>query len=51
MATFYGQSDLPQRCRATARRQLTFSTKSPEIPSTHMIDLGRMNSRIDHGAT
>ena len=30
---------------------LLFTTKFPEIPGTHFIDLGRMKDRVDHGAT
>ena len=30
------------KARATSRRQLLFTTKFPEIPGAHFIDLGRM---------
>ena len=33
---------LPQGYRATARKSLLFTTYFPEIPGTHLIDLGRM---------
>ena len=39
------------KARATVRRQFTFTTKIPEIPGTHFIDLGRMKDCIDLGAT
>ena len=34
---------LPQGYRATSRRQFTFTTKLPEIPRTHFIDLRKIN--------
>ena len=30
---------------------LLFTSKFPEIPGTHLIDLGRINGRVDLGAT
>ena len=30
---------------------LLFTTKFPEIPCTHLIDLGRMKGLVDLGAT
>ena len=37
---------LPQGYRATTRRQFTFNTKSPGIPGTHFVDIGRMKSLL-----
>ena len=30
---------------------LLYTTKVPESPSTHLIDLGKMKGRVDLGAT
>ena len=42
---------VPQDYRPTKRRQLLFTTKFPEIPGTHLIDLGRMKGCFDLGVT
>ena len=42
---------LRQGYRATMRRQLLFTTKFPDIPGTHLIDLGRMKGWINLGST
>ena len=36
------------KARATLRRQFTFYHKSPEIPGTHFIELGRMSRPWSH---
>ena len=33
---------LSQSCRAITKRQLVSITKSPRVPVTYLIDLGRM---------
>ena len=40
---------LPQGYRADM--SLLFNTKSPQIPGTHLIDLGRMKGRVELGVT
>ena len=42
---------LPQSYRVTARRQFNFAFKFPEIPGTHLIDLGSTEDRVDLEAT
>ena len=42
---------LLQGYRATTRRQFFFTTKTPEISGTHLIDLGRMKGSVGLGAT
>ena len=39
------------KARATSRRQVTFTTKSPEISGTQFIDLWRMKGWVELGAT
>ena len=39
------------KARATSSRWLLFTTKFPEVPGTHFIDLGRMKDWIDLGTT
>ena len=39
------------KARATSRRQFKFTTKFPEIPVTHFIDIGRMKGWLDLGAS
>ena len=46
MAHFMVQ--LPQSYRETTWRQVTFTTKFPEIPAPHLIDLGRMTRWMRH---
>ena len=38
---------LSRGCRATTRRQVTFTTKSPGVSGTHLIDLGKTKGRVD----
>ena len=39
---FYGWSSTASRLEPLRGGSLLFTTKSPEIPGTHFIDLGRM---------
>ena len=45
MASFYGWGSAASRLEPLAGGSLLFITKSPEIPGTHFIDLGRMEGR------
>ena len=49
MAPFYGWGSTPSRLEPLRRGSLHFTTKSPEIPDTHFIDLGKIKG--DLGAT
>ena len=51
MATFYGWGSTASRLEPLRGGSLLFTTKSPEIPGTHFIDLGRMKGWVDLGAT
>ena len=42
MASFYGWDSTASRLEPLRGGSLLFTTKSPEIPGTHFIDLGRM---------
>ena len=42
---------LSQGYRVTARRQFTFTAKSPGVSGIHLINLGRMKGWVDLGAT
>ena len=42
MAPFYGWGSATSRLEPLRGDSLLFTTKSPEIPGTHFIDLGRM---------
>ena len=42
MVPFYGWGSTALRLEPLRRGSLLFTTKSPEIPGTHFIDLGRM---------
>ena len=44
MAPFYGWVSIASRLEALLGGSLLFTTKFPEIPGTHFIDLGRMKS-------
>ena len=44
-------AQLSQGCWATTRRQFIFTTKSPEIPGTNLIDFRSMKDWINLGAT
>ena len=51
MAPFCGWGSTASRLEPLRGGSLLFTTKSPEIPGTHFIDLGRMEDRVDLGAT
>ena len=42
MAPFYGWGSTASRLESLQGGSLLFTTKFPEIPGTHFIDLGRM---------
>ena len=42
MAPFYGWGSTASRLEPLRGSSLLFTTKFPEIPGTHIIDLGRM---------
>ena len=42
MAPFYGWDSIASRLEQFQGDNLHFTTKSPEIPGTHFINLGRM---------
>ena len=44
MARFYGWGSTASRLEQLRGGSLLFTTKFPEIPGTHFIDLGRMKS-------
>ena len=50
MATFYGWGSTASRLEPLRGGTSFFTTKFPEIPGTHFIDLGRMNDWVDLGA-
>ena len=39
-----GRFQLPEACRATARREFTLTAYSPRVPGTHLINFERMKS-------
>ena len=43
MAPFHGWSSTASRQEPLQGGSLLFTTKFPEIPGTHFIDIGRMN--------
>ena len=51
MAFFYGWGSAASRLESLRGGSLLFTTKFPEIPGTHFIDLGRMKGLVDFGAT
>ena len=51
MAPFYGWSSTVSRLEPLRGDSLLFTTKSPEIPGTHFIDLGRMKGLVEFAAT
>ena len=51
MAPFYGWGSTASRLEPLRGGSLLFTTKSPEIPGTHFIDLGIMKSWVDLAAT
>ena len=42
MAPFYGWGSTTSRLEPLREGSLLFTTKFPEVPGTHFIDLGRM---------
>ena len=51
MALFYGWGSTASRLEPLRGGCLLFTIKSPEIPGTRCINLGRMKDRVDLGAT
>ena len=51
MAPFYGWSSTASKLEPLRGGSLLFTTKFPQIPGTHFIDLGRMEGWVDLGAT
>ena len=51
MAPFYGWGSTASRLVPLRGGSLLFTTKFPEIPGSHFIDLGRMNGWVDLTAT
>ena len=51
MAPFYGWGSTASRLEPLQGGSLLFTTKSPEIPGTHVINLERMKGWVDLGAT
>ena len=51
MAPFYGWGSIASRLVPLRGGSLFFTTKFPDIPGTHFIDLGRMKGWVDLGAT
>ena len=51
MAPFYRWGSTASRLEPLRGVSLLFTTKFPEIPCTHFINLGRMNSWVNLGAT
>ena len=47
MAPFYGWDLTPSRLESLQGGSLLFTTKFPEIPGTHFIDLGRMKGWVN----
>ena len=50
-APFYGWGSTGSRLQPLRGGSLLFTIQFPEIPGTHFIDLGRMKSWVDLGAT
>ena len=51
MARFYGWGSIASRLVPLRGGSLLFTTKFPDIPGTHFINLGRMKGWVDLGAT
>ena len=49
MALFYGWGSTASRLEPLQGDSLLFTTKFPDIPGTHFIDLGRMKGWVDLG--
>ena len=47
MAPFYGWGSTASRLEPLRGGSLLFTTKFPDIPGTHFIDLGRMKGWVD----
>ena len=47
MTPFYGWDSTAWRLQPLQGGSLVFTTKFPEIPGTHLIDLGRMKGWVD----
>ena len=47
---FYGWGSTASRVKPPCGGSLIFTTKFPEIPGTHFIDLGRMKGLVNLGA-
>ena len=50
-APFCGQGSTTSQLKPLRRGTLLFTTKFPEIPSNHFIDLGRMKGLVELEAT
>ena len=51
MVPFNGWGSTASRLQPLQGGNLLFTTKFPEIPGTHFINLGRMKGWVDLGAT
>ena len=51
MVPFYGWGSTASKLEALRGGSLRFTTKSPEIPGTHFIDLGKIKGWVNLGAT
>ena len=51
MAPFYGWGSTVSRLESLQGGSLPFTTNFPETPGAHFINLGRMKSCVDLGAT
>ena len=51
MAPFYGLGSTASRLQPLRKGSLHFTTKFPEIPGTHCINLGRTKGWVNLGAT
>ena len=51
MALFYGWGSTTSRLEPLQWGSLLFTTRFPEIPGTHFIDLGKIKGWVDLGAT
>ena len=47
MVPYYGWGSTASRLEPLQGGSLLFTNKSPEIPGTHFIDLGRMKGRVN----
>ena len=51
MAPFYGWGSTASKLEPLRGGSLLFTTKFPEIPGAHFIDLGRMKGLVDLAST